>query len=111
MTPEEQAQWDRFVTAARKTVIEGIAPSALTMILSPPDPENLDIKQAFEIGASLLLDKPLVLLVMSGRPVPPGLRRAAHTIIRLQEDLDTEAGRRELKRKLEPVLREVGRRG
>lgn len=65
-----------------------------------------DIKFAVELGLSIMLDKPVVLLAAPGVTIPPGLRRIAHAVIELRQDIDTEAGRREAShRKLDPIVR------
>jgi hypothetical protein len=53
--------------------------SAITLIITPgghPDP-----KICLELGASLLLDKPLILIVTRGRTIPARLRRLADAIV------------------------------
>lgn len=55
---------------------------------------DFDVKQATEIGAALLLDKPLLLLVPTGRTAPEHLRRAADEIIEDWEPTDRGAQQR-----------------
>ncbi len=102
-------QWDEFVAQARAGAVAKIAESALTVCLSPPGAvDDFDVKQAVEIGASVLLDKPIVVVRLAGRPLRPGLERAASHVIEMEHDIDVEAGQLELQRKLDPVLRELG---
>jgi hypothetical protein len=63
---------------------------------------------AVELGFAILLDKPVIALARRGRGVPPGLRRIAHAVIEMDHDLDVEAGRLELQRKLTAVTAELG---
>lgn len=107
-TPEEK-RWEEFVAHARQDAVAKIHQSALTVCISPPGSvDDCDVKQALEIGASILMDKPLVVVQMAGRTVPPGLRRAASHVVELEHDVDLQAGQDELRRKLLPVLRSLG---
>lgn len=113
LTPEEEQSFQEFVNRFREDALPKIADSALTLSLVPGGTEpgrNFDVKFAVELGASIMLDKPIVALCTPCRGCPPGLRRVAHTVIELTEDVDTEAGRRELEEKLRPVIESlVGR--
>ena len=96
--PFEGEAWDEFVTHVREDSIAKMVDSAIIMHLSPPRPDDvdLDIRYCVELGASLLLDKPIIVIVLPGREdaVPERLRRAADAVVRV--DLDTETGREEL---------------
>lgn len=105
LSPDEQRQWDRWVRHVREDTVKKMADSAFVMSLVP-DGEP-DIKFAVELGLSIMLDKPIVAIALQGRGVPDGLRRVAHAVIDLNGDIDTEAGRLELQRKLDPILAEL----
>lgn len=98
-------QWEDFVAYTRREIVAKIADSAFVMSLVPGG--DTDIKFAVELGAAIMLDKPIVALALRGRDIPPGLRRVAHAVIEIG-DIDTEAGQMELRRKLEPVMAELG---
>lgn len=104
---EETEGWDDFVAAVRKDTVQGIADSAFVLNLVPGD-DDVDVKFAVELGLTILADKPLVLLAMPGRQIPPGLERVAHAVIQLDNDLDTEAGRAEVDAKLTKVVASLG---
>lgn len=109
MSPEDEKKWDAFVERSRKDAIAKIAGSALTVCLSPPrGPEDFDVQQAMEIGASILMDKPLLVIVGAGRQVSSALLRVADHVIELEHDLDLEAGQEEMRRKLLAVLDALG---
>ncbi len=82
-------------------MVRQIASSAYVVHIVP-DSEP-DVKLAVELGLSILLDKPLVLLAWPGRPVPRRLRRCADHVIEMEHDPDTEAGEIELINKLRSV--------
>ena len=51
--------------------------AASVLMIAPSLDEKFDIQFALQIGASILLEKPLILLVHSGRAIPPKLRAIA----------------------------------
>lgn len=105
----EDQRWQAFVDRTRKDAITKIAASALTICIAPPgSPDDFDVQQAVELGASILMDKPIVILQPAGRPITGALRRCADHVIELEHDLDIEAGQLELRRKLKPILDELG---
>lgn len=109
--PGEDPQWDAFVADFRADAVSKIAESALTISLVPGGDEaddHFDVKFAVELGASIMLDKPIVLLAIPGRVIPPGLRRVAHAVIELEHDLDTEAGQQEAQTKITEAVRRFG---
>lgn len=102
--------WDEWVRAFRSDAVEKIAKSACTISLVPGGMEpgdNFDVKFAAELGASIMLDKPIIAVCVQGRGCPAGLRRIAHAVIDV-DDFDTEAGQLELERKLMPLLESLG---
>lgn len=101
MTDADDKAWDEFVADVRMNLIQKMVDSAMVMSLVPS--EDFDVKFAVELGAAIMLDKPIVVVAIQGRDVPPGLRRVARAVIEAG-DIDTEAGRMELERKLRPIL-------
>lgn len=65
--------------------------SAMVATIAPG--EEPDIKVAIELGLTILLDKPLILVVPEGRWVPDRLRRAADAVVEWSDD-DVEMRRR-----------------
>lgn len=110
LTPDERAEWDRFVRHTREDTIEAMAASAYVTTFVPAADAEPDVQFAVEVGLTLLLDKPLILLAVPGRPIPERLRRAADEIVVLEHDLDTEAGRHEARRRLEAAMRRLDNR-
>lgn len=57
--------------------------------------DNPDVKLCLEVGASLLFDKPLVLLVKRGKYfIPPRLRQIAQRIVEFDDIRDPETQER-----------------
>jgi hypothetical protein len=108
---QDQQAWDRWVAHFRADAVSKIAESAFTVSLVPDGAtpgDRFDVKFAAELGAAIMLDKPIVAVCLPGRGAPAGLRRIAHAVIEMDSDIDTEAGQLELHRKLGPLLAEFG---
>lgn len=63
----------------RVRVMPMIAESAMTVSLVPLGPA--DVKFAVELGLSIMLDKPLVMVIAPGQEMPPKLRVVADYIV------------------------------
>lgn len=74
--PDPDLEWETHV---RETLIPMITGSAATISLVPRG--GTDVKFAVELGYTLMLDKPLILVVAPGVNVPKRLRRAADAIV------------------------------
>jgi hypothetical protein len=72
---------DDFFEHARREMFPKLKSSAMSlMILGEPDP-----KLCLELGAAILFDKPILVIVPKGRSVPLALRTIANKIL---EDVD-----------------------
>ena len=69
-------EWEQYI---RDELVPRIADSTATLSLVPQG--ETDIKFAVELGLSIMMDKPLILVVLPGRTVPQRLRRAADAVI------------------------------
>ena len=92
LSGEERGQWDAFIAAFRRDALRKLAESDAFLSLAPP-PGKINVKFCVELGAAIMLDKPIVVIVMPGRTVPPMLDQIASHVI--HADIDTEEGRRE----------------
>lgn len=84
--PYDGDEFRRWSDDMRKRLIPKMAESASVLMIAPNMTEKFDIEFALQIGASILLEKPLILLVHDGRTIPPKLRAIADRII--ETDLD-----------------------
>lgn len=82
---------DRFCDHARRELFPKMRRSTLVMtILGEPDP-----KLCLEIGAAILLDKPILVIVPQGRRLPLALRTIANKIVEVGDGgMDAECQRR-----------------
>lgn len=85
----------------QRVVTEGLVPklkeSAVAVAICPSE-EGVDAKFCVELGAMIMLDKPIVLVRPNAREIPPKLRLVADHII--EADITTEEGHAEFLRKL-----------
>lgn len=82
---KQDRAWADYSEHFRREVFPLIASSAVSLSIYSGDGSDFDVKQATEIGAALLLDKPFVLICVKGSTVPSRLARAADALI---EDWD-----------------------
>lgn len=75
----EHPEAQEWVEHVRRTLVPMLDSSAVSAIMAPP-PESHDIKFAVELGMSILMDKPLLLVVPKDRTVPAKLRMVADDI-------------------------------
>lgn len=105
MMDMDEQEWQRFENEVREQVVQGMAKSALVTTINPGDREP-DVKLAVEVGMTILLDKPMVLIAREGDDIPEALERIAYAVIRHSGDLDTDEGKQELWEALKPYLDE-----
>lgn len=86
---DDDKQWQSFVDHVRRDALVKMTDSAAVVSICPAG--EPDIKFAVELGLAIMLDKPLLIVVGSGRVVPEHLRRVADEIV--VADLDVEEGR------------------
>jgi hypothetical protein len=102
LTPQERDGWDEFVEHFRRDTLGKMEQSAFVASFVPGD--DFDVKFATELGAAILLDKPLLAVVLPGASVPGKLRRVADRIV--EADVDVEEGRRKVAAAIETMLAE-----
>lgn len=72
-------EFDRYLEHARREMFPKMQGSAFTLtILGKPDP-----KLCLEIGAAIMFDKPILVVVPRGVAVPLALRTIAHKIVEI----------------------------
>jgi len=76
--------WDdpkarKWVAHVRHQLLPMIAGSAMTVAINPGD--EPDVKAAVELGLSILLDKPIIVVNPEMRPIAEHLRRVADAVI------------------------------
>lgn len=74
-------EWQAYVMHVRTELLPKIEGSAMTVSIVPRKPEEVDVKFAVELGLSIMLDKPIILVVDPTTLLPEHLRRVADEII------------------------------
>lgn len=96
MNAEDRA-WRTYVERFRRDGLQKIIGSGSCISLYSGDGSDFDVKQATELGAILLLDKPLILVTMRGAKLPSRLAKAADVVLE-GLDLDDPRAQEELRR-------------
>jgi hypothetical protein len=80
MAEHEDRAWRDYSRRFRTNVLPKLLDSAIFLSIGS-EVGDFDVKQATELGAALLCDKPLLLLIPRGRTVGARLRRAADVVL------------------------------
>lgn len=100
--------WKRFERDMRTDMIPKMKDSASVLVIAPDlSSQDFDVVFALQIGASVLLEKPLVVVVDGSRVLPPKLERLADRIIRA--DLSTEFGREQVQQEMTRFFADFGK--
>jgi hypothetical protein len=100
--------FERWADDMRKRLIPKMASSAHVLMIAPDMSAEFDIQFALQIGAAILLEKPLILLVHPGRTVPPKLRAIADRIIEVDLD-NTTMDAPEIQKQLQQAFTDFSR--
>lgn len=75
----DSPEWRRWSSRVLTDVVPKLQDSGATVSIVPDD--EGDVKFAVELGFSIMLDKPIILVVPPGRRVPDRLVRVADSIV------------------------------
>lgn len=81
--------WARHVIS---DMVPKLKDSAISLSLLPDDSAG-DVKFWVELGASIMLDKPIIAIIYGDRPVPRKLAAVADEIVRLPDGVTPEGSR------------------
>jgi hypothetical protein len=68
-----------WLESVERDMLPKMASSAMSIAIFSG---SIDAKICLEIGAAVLMDKPIILLALNDTKIPDTLQRAAHTIVR-----------------------------
>lgn len=106
--PYENRDFLRWADDMRARLIPKMKDSASVLMIAPDMSTKFDIEFALQIGASILLEKPLILLADKKRNIPPKLRAIADRII--EADLDNVTmDAPEIQRQLKQAMDDFGK--
>lgn len=100
---KERKEWDAFVEHARTETLVNMTKSSAVISIAPAG--KPDIKFCVELGMSIMLSKPIVIIIAAGQEIPQKLRMIANDVI--EADIDTEEGRKEVAKRLDKFIRSV----
>jgi hypothetical protein len=80
MTDKQDRAWRDYSNRFRREVLPKLLESAIFMSIGS-EVGNFDVQQATELGAALLMGKPILIVIPRGRTIGAQLRRAADEII------------------------------
>lgn len=80
MTSKEDRAWADYSNRFRREVLPKLLDSAVFMSIGS-EVGTFDVRQATEIGAALLMGKPILIVIPRGRTIGAQLRRAADEIV------------------------------
>lgn len=106
-TLADSADGRRFVQRIRAELIPKMADSAVITMIAPDIGAEFDVDFAVQIGAAVLLEKPLLVLLPEGRTPPPKLARIADRIITV--DLDSARGQQNVETELKKFFTDFAR--
>ena len=78
--PFKSKEFLAYAKHARIELIPKIRDSALTISIAPTDGQG-DVKFATELGFSILLNKPIIVVAEPGTPISPALAKVAYKVI------------------------------
>ncbi len=94
-------KWVDHILTEMKPKLES---STCSLVLT--DGREGDVKLWVEIGASIMLDKPILAVVFGSDPVPRKLRLVADEVVRLEDGINPEASEK-MKRAITRVMRKA----
>jgi hypothetical protein len=101
--PWKHPSMKAWLEDARVNLIPMIRDSDLTASIVPSTTD--DLKYAIELGLSIMLDKPIVAIVVDGRPVPKKLFAVCDAIVHMEPgELGTAAGHAKFEAAVESVM-------
>lgn len=77
----ESPEWQAWEAEVRAGLIPMLDKSAMTISLAPKGP--VDVKYAVELGLSIMLGKPILVIATAGVEVPASLRRVADEVLEI----------------------------
>ncbi len=104
--PYDDPDFKLYVTHVRENLIPKIDESAFTMALVPTGPT--DVKFAIELGLSIMMGKPIILVVQPGTKIPWKLTKIADSVIELPDGWETnEKAQARVRKAIEGVMKRL----
>jgi ATP:corrinoid adenosyltransferase len=85
VNPETEQAFEQFLERALQSGLIDELRSSTVVMATDADDADLQMALALEVGAALVYDKPLMLVVHAGHKIPQKVRDAADEIVELEE--------------------------
>src|SRR4051794_31604602 len=97
-------EWLRHVL---DEMVPKLEDSAICLSLAPGGKSVGDAKYWVELGATIMMDKPLIVLVADDRELPEHLVRVADEVVRLEHGIDDPRGAKQLMDVVERMTKDL----
>lgn len=104
--PWTSPEWKAYAAHAANDLIPKVTSSAVTLALVPDPETELDMKFCIELGACIMLDKPILGIAVPGQRIPERYLRVADEVLYI--DLSTPEGQEELQQGLTSFMQRFG---
>jgi hypothetical protein len=102
--PFDDPVWHQFAKHAVADMLPKLTDSAVSVSIAPMDGGVGDVKYWCELGASIMLDKPIIVIASPGQQLPERLVRVADKVI--YADLESAEGQKQVAETLAVVVGE-----
>lgn len=106
----EDATFKRWIEHQMDEVIPQLSSSAMTIQLLPDEEGKIDPAFCLQLGASIMLDKPIVAVAIEGRDIPPKLQMIADEIVTLPDGVSPE-GAEQMQTAIERIGKKLDDKG
>lgn len=104
--PFRSPEWKQFAKHVQEFTIPAMQESSIFISITPSKPGEIDIQFAVQLGAAIMLDKPIVAIVQPGAPISEKLSRVVDRFIEL--DLEDPNFHDRLKEVIKELVEENG---
>lgn len=109
---DEDPWFDSYATRFLKDVLPMLQESDFSVSIAPgsrnKDTKG-DVKYWVELGASIMYDKPIIVIIEFGQEMPVRLRRVADAVV--EADLDTPEGQQAAQEQIAVVIAKLEEEG
>lgn len=97
-------EWKEYADHVMNDMVPMLSESSMTFSIYPTSGHG-DVKYWVELGASIMMDKPIIVIVHPGVSISERLKRVADHV--LYADMNDDASREKLVDRLEQIAREI----
>jgi hypothetical protein len=102
---ENDSVWMEYADRVQKEMVPRLADSSACISIAPFDGGEGDVKYWVELGASIMMDKPIMIVAAPGSELPAKLIRVADLVVYV--DITTDVGQQELSERVALFIAQV----